>query len=279
MLRRSKISLNRIVFPDRSLKEFFKFSSGVGLNKVELRNDLPGIGIIDAYTPKNVTELSEQFNIKILAINALQKFNLGAVLSDALEELSELIGLSISINCEAIVLVPNNDVNDKRGADTIFKETVTALKTFGPLFEDSGILGYVEPLGFGECSLRSKVTAIRAIQESGYANYKIVYDTFHHHLGPDTADTFENGDDISYIGVVHVSGLESDIPPHEYKDSHRILVTAKDRLNNLEQLEQLQKLGYDGDISFEPFAKELQTMEIEALKAAINESIDHILNQ
>ena len=80
MMSRSKISLNRILFPDSSLEEFFKAMSDMGLNKVELRNDLPEVGIIDSYSPEQVKDLSEKYDIEILTINALQKFNLGAVL-------------------------------------------------------------------------------------------------------------------------------------------------------------------------------------------------------
>jgi 2-keto-myo-inositol isomerase len=279
MISRSKISLNRILFPAGSLETFFKLSSDMGLSKIELRNDLEGIGIIDPYSPQQVKRFSEKYGIKILTINALQKFNLGAILPKALEQLKELIRLSVAIDCAAIVLVPNNDLNDKRRLEAIMKETVAALKVFGPLFEDSGILGYIEPLGFEECSLRSKVTALQAIQESGCRNYKIVHDTFHHHLGPDTDDTLKNNYDISYTGLVHVSGVESKIPPNKYKDDHRILITDRDRLKNREQIELLTKLGYNGDISFEPFAREIQGMEIEALKAAVNQSIEFIINE
>ncbi len=276
MMSRSKISLNRILLPGVSLEEFFKLSADMGLNKIELRNDLAGIGIIAPYSPEQVKGLSEKYNIKILTINALQKFNLGAILSEILQELKELIRLSIAVNCEAIVLVPTNDVNDKRDSDVIMQETVAALKALGPLFEDNGIWGYVEPLGFAECSLRSKVSALQAIQESGCSNYKIVHDTFHHYLGPDSDDTLKNDCDISDTGLVHVSGVESHIPSNQYKDDHRILITDGDRLKNLEQLELLINLGYKGDISFEPFAKDVQEMEIETLKAAINQSIDFI---
>ncbi len=279
MIRRTKISLNRILFPVASLEDFFKITSDMGLNKVELRNDLPQIGIIDPYSPEQVKGLSEKYDIQILTINALQKFNLGAVLPKVMEELKELIKLAVSIDCGAIVLVPNNDVDDKRGSEVMMKETVTALKAFGPLLEDSGILGYVEPLGFKQCSLRSKVTAIKAIQESGCRNYKIVHDTFHHHLGPDTNDIFKTNYNIFYTGLVHVSGVESDLPAHQYKDDHRVLISDRDHLKNLEQLELLLKLGYNGDISFEPFATEVQTMDIEALKAAIHQSIDFMINR
>ena len=276
MIARSKISLNRILLPRVSLEEFFKLNADLELNKIELRNDLPGIGIIAPYSPEQVKGLSEKYNIKILTINALQKFNLGAVLPEVLAELKELIRLSVAIDCEAIVLVPTNDTNDKRDSDVIMQETVTALKAFGPLFEDNGIWGYVEPLGFEECSLRSKVVGLQAIQESGFSNYKIVHDTFHHHLGPDTDDRLKNDYDISHTGLVHVSGVESQIASNQYRDDHRILITDGDRLKNRKQLELLINLGYKGDISFEPFANDVQEMEIEALKAAINQSIDYI---
>jgi 2-keto-myo-inositol isomerase len=258
------------------LEDFFKFAKDLDLNKIELRNDLPGGKIIDGYTPGQLKELSKKYGVEILTINALQKFNLGAILPDTIKELKKLINLSLSIGCKAIVLCPNNDVNDKRGSEEIFEETVKSLKSFGPLFQDSGMQGYLEPLGFEECSLRSIVTAMRAIQESDYPVYKIVHDTFHHHIGSDTFDTIENDYDISYTGLVHISGVECNIPVDEYRDNHRILVTAQDRLQNKEQIELLLKLGYAGNISFEPFSKTIQEMEVEKIKSAINNSIEYI---
>jgi 2-keto-myo-inositol isomerase len=158
----------------------------------------------------------------------------------------------------------------------MMRETVAALKAFGPLFEENGLFGYIEPLGFEECSLRSKTVAMRAIQESGFSNFRIVYDTFHHHLGPDTRDTLENEYDVAYTGLVHVSGVEHDIPISEYRDDHRVLITGRDKLKNLQQIEQLMALGYTGDISFEPFASAVQLMETEVLKTHIDESIRYL---
>ena len=43
MIKRSRISLNRIIYPNLKLKDFFKFVKDLGLNKIELRNDLPGV--------------------------------------------------------------------------------------------------------------------------------------------------------------------------------------------------------------------------------------------
>ena len=278
MIKRSNISLNRIIYPKLKLEDFFKFAKDLDLNKIELRNDLPEGKIIDGYTPGQLKELSKKYGVEILTINALQKFNLSAILPETIEELKKLINLSLSIGCKAIVLCPNNDVNDKRSSREIFEETVKALKSFGPLFQDSGMQGYLEPLGFEECSLRSIITAMKAIQESGFPVYKIVHDTFHHHLGPDTFDTIKNDYDISYTGLVHISGVECNIPVEEYRDDHRVLVTEQDKLQSKEQIELLLKLGYAGNISFEPFSKKVQEMEIEKIKSTINHSIEYISN-
>jgi len=276
MIQRLKISLNRIIYPKLKLEDFFKFAQDLDLNKIELRNDLPGREIIDGYSHEQLKELSKKYGMEILTINALQKFNLVAILPEAIKELKKLINLSLSIGCKAIVLCPNNDVNDKRGAEVIFEETVKALKSFGPIFQDSGMQGYLEPLGFKECSLRSIVTAMKTIQESGYPVYKIVHDTFHHHLGPDTFEIIENDYDIFYTGLVHISGVECNIPVEEFRDNHRVLVTEQDRLQTKKQIELLLKLGYTGDISFEPFSKKVQEMEIEKIKSAINHSMEYI---
>ena len=273
MIDRSRFCLNRSLLPTTSLDDFFRLTSDLGLHKVELRNDIPGKGVIDALTPEQVRQLSKTYNITIRTINALQKFNLGHHLGRALTELRELISLALAIGCEAIVLVPNNEAADKRSPQRMMHETVTALKAFGPLFEESGLSGYVEPLGFEECSLRSKAAAMRAIQESGRDCYKVVHDTFHHHLGPDTRNTLENEYDVAFTGLVHVSGVEEDLPPGRYRDEHRVLISERDRLENRRQIEQLIALGYTGDISFEPFAGEVQSMEIGMLKTQIDRSI------
>ena len=276
MIKRSRIGLNRIIYPKLKLEDFHKFTKDLGLNKIELRNDLPGGKIIDGYTPGQLKELSKKYGVEILTINALQKFNLAAILPETIKELKKLINLSLSIGCKAIVLCPNNDVNDKRNSEEIFEETVKALKSFGPLFKDSGLWGYLEPLGFEECSLRSIVTVMKAIQESGYPVYKIVHDTFHHHIGPDTFEIIKNDYDISYTRLVHISGVECNIPVEKYRDNHRVLVTEQDRLQTKEQIALLLKLGYKGDISFEPFSKTIQEMEVEKIKSAINNSIEYI---
>lgn len=264
MLNRSRIALNRIVYPAVGLDEFFAITAELGLGKVELRNDLPGGKIIDDLAPGEVVRLAGVHRVQILTINALQKFNLPSNLQQATRELDELIGLARSIGCRAIVLCPNNDTADTRSAEQSLRDTVAALKAFRSRFEGSGILGYVEPLGFPESSLKSLLTASQAIREAGGGCYRMVYDTFHHYLGPDSPADIEGKLDVSLVGLVHASGVEAGVDKAAMRDGHRVLVTAGDRMGNVEQIHRLLARGYAGDVSLEPFSEEVQRLERKA---------------
>lgn len=267
---RSRFCLNRIISPSLDLENFFKLSRDVGLTAVELRNDLPGSSILDEISPQQARALADDYQVRILTINAVQKFNLGTVLDDVYSDVQALIRTAGAIGCQAIVLCPNNDPDDGRTSDQCYRDTVTALKRIGPLLGNAGIKGFMEPFGFSECSLRSKETAIQAIRESGQDMYRIVHDTFHHFLGPDEkvfpAET----------GIVHISGAEADIDPALFRDDHRILIGPKDVMGNKAQISELEAQGYSGFYSFEPFSPNVQQMSIEELSKALDESLELI---
>jgi 2-keto-myo-inositol isomerase len=79
---------------------------------------------------------------------------------------------------------------------------------------------------------------------------------------------------------VHISGLEDPaISFMDMLDSHRVLVGSKDRLGNVEQLRQLCAGGYDGIVSFEPFAKEVHDLAdpigaVRASKGFVREALE-----
>ena len=273
MLERSRFCLNRMACPNLNLSEFFKLAGDVGLSKVELRNDLRDGRILDACSADEVKALSDQYGIGILTINAVQKFDLAAVHEQVTSTAQAMLEIASAIGCAGVILCPNNDPGDSRTPAVAFNETVAALKSLVPLFEQSGIIGLIEPLGFEECSLRSKDTALKAIATVGFDGYKLVHDTFHHFIGPD--DVFHP---LS-TGLIHISGVEDDLPVQQYRDCHRGLIGPKDRLDNRSQIEALLSQGYAGDFSFEPFAVEVQRLSADALAAELMESLAYILDR
>jgi 2-keto-myo-inositol isomerase len=272
----SRISLNRILSPNLSIEEFFSLAARIGAQAVELRNDLEHVDTIDRLSPEAVTELAEKHSLSILTINALLHFNLASRRTELESELRMLLRLASSIACRAIVLIPHNAVDDTRDIDTSYRETVAALKAFAPYFEEAGVMGYIEPLGFPECSLRSKLTALKAIRESGGGPYRIIHDTFHHAVGPDDNDTLATTIPVEDIGLVHISGVEARLPPAQYKDAHRLLVTEKDRLENRDQIMILEKRNYRGYYSFEPFSPVVQRLAAPDLENALRKSIAYL---
>lgn len=260
MLQRSQISLNRIAYPDIGLEDFLKLASELNLSKVELRNDLPGGQVVDGMEAEQVCDLAEQYGISIITINALQRFNLAGNLSRNLEELKGLLTLAVSIHCPAIVLCPVNDTRDTRDPNECFEETVYCLQKYEPMFDEAGVTGYVEPLGFRESSLSSLITAQKAIEESEARCYRLLYDTFHSHIGPDSSATQEKELDVGLVALIHVSGIEADLPKESYRDAHRGMVSQADRFDTLRQIDSLLRRGFEGPVSLEPFAQEIQTL-------------------
>jgi 2-keto-myo-inositol isomerase len=277
--------LNRIAAPLLSLEDFFKLASDAGIYKVELRNDLPQKtavkDIIDGLKPAEAARMARDGGIEIITINALQKFNLPSVRESRLEELKALLELSAAIGCKAVVLCPNNDGADKRTARQKYTDTVDALTEYGPFFAQYGIFGYIEALGFGISSLASLPAAAQAVRASGFACYKILLDSFHHYIGPDTAAMFGMDGlgaayDTALTALVHISGVEEAIPVDAYRDEHRVLIGKEDTMGNKALIARLLEQGYLGDFSFEPFSTKVQGLNPGALKKALAESLAYL---
>ena len=285
MITKERFALNRIIAPAMDLSGFVRFTAGLGLSKVELRNDLPGKpevkDIIDGLNPKEAKSLFSNEGVSIISINALQKFNLPSRRKDRIEELKQMLELSSAIGCPAIVLCPNNEKDDLRPPKEKFADTAEALADYGPLFSEYGIAGYVEPLGFSISSLASLPAAVQAIKASGYGCYRTVFDTFHHYIGPDDANIFGmdglgSSYEIPYTGLLHISGVEDDIPANQFLDCHRVLIGAGDRMGNREIIKRLGSMGYLGPFSFEPFSSAVQQMPPDKLAQAIKASLGFV---
>jgi 2-keto-myo-inositol isomerase len=276
MINLSNFGLNRIICPSYNIEAFFQLTYELGFNYIELRNDLPGKSITDTLTVRETNMLSERYNIKICTINALQRFNNPQELRIIKDELIHLSEVAKVINCPAIVFCPMNSINDFRSPKEQFRDTVDMLIGLAPILKQYNIMGYIEPLGFKSSSLSSVITAMKAIKEVGYEGYKIVFDTFHHAIGPDNLKKFSDEYDVKLTGIIHISAVTSDIPIENYRDEHRNIDFLNDKMKSKEQIEYFIKNGYNGIVSFEPFSGALQVLEKEELKYKINRAIDYL---
>lgn len=248
-----EFALNHVVAPHLPIEGLFGLADELAIRSVEIRNDLEGQAIADGTTAVKVREAADERRISILSINALQRFNDWN--REREMEARRLAEYARDCGAMGLVLVPVNDGTPL--ADGERRQLLrNALGQLGSILEDAGIRGLVEPLGFPQCSLRYKREAVDAIFDLGLQDtFRLVHDTFHHALSEE-AEFFPD-----MTGLVHVSGARrADTAIEDLQDADRGLVDEADRLGNLEQVRALRMQGYDGALSFEPFAPDIHVL-------------------
>lgn len=254
-------AINHICTPKKSLEELFAMTKALGCTKVEIRNDIPDI--VGTRTPEEVKAAAEAAGVTILSINALYPFNVWS--GDLPARAEAMADYAAACGAKALVMCPLND-----GTEVSFDDLVASLKAMKPILDARGLTGLVEPLGFPVSSMRKKSVAIEAIKAAGgEGTYKLMHDTFHHHLAGETEFFPE------WTGLVHISGVvDPGVAVDDMLDAHRVLVDGADRLENIPQIKALLAAGYDGPFSFEPFAEEVHALADG--QAALAESIGFI---
>lgn len=256
-----RFAINHIAAPKLPLADFFAMCRRLGATEVEIRNDIPDVlGSID---PAEVRAEAARHGITILSVNALYPFNLWS--GDLPARAVAMADYAQAAGAKALVMCPLND-----GTEVAFDDLVAALAAIGPILRDRGLTGLVEPLGFPSCSLRRKSVAIEAIRAAdGAGIYRLMHDTFHHHLAGETEFFPE------WTGLVHISGVNDPaVAVADMLDAHRVLVDRADRLENIPQIKALLAAGYDGPFSFEPFATSVH--DLADPEAAMKDSIGFV---
>ena len=256
-----RFAMNHITAPRMALDDFLAMARRLGATEVEIRNDLPDV--VGSLAPADVKAAAERAGVTIISINALYPFNVWA--GDLPDRAVAMADYAAACGARALVMCPLND-----GTPVAFDDLVAALSAMRPILQDRGLTGLVEPRGFPISSLRTKAEAIRAIKAAGGEDvYRLLHDTFHHHLAGE-AEFFAD-----WTGLVHISGVTApDVPVSDMLDPHRVLVNGQDRLENLAQIRALLAAGFDGPFSFEPFAPSVH--DLPDGEAAIRASMDHI---
>ena len=262
-----RFALNHMTAPRLQVGDFFRLAQSLGLNEVEIRNDLSGNAILDGTSPTTVRALADEAGVTIVSINALQRFNEWT--AEREREAVELADYAQACGASALVLVPVNDRSGRANGERQGNLRV-ALKALKPILSSRGITGLVEPLGFEICSLRSKQEAADAIHAVGAdETFRLVHDTFHHYLAGQPAVFAE------MTGLVHISGVtDAAVSVADMRDPHRVLVDRDDRLGNIAQIRALLAGGYTGPFSFEPFALAVHALASPGNAVAV--SIDFI---
>ncbi len=265
-----QFALNHMTAPRLDCRRFIDLAASLGCVGVELRNDLAdkrlsGAAFFDGETPAAIGDYARSKGLRLLGLSEAYGFNSW---SDGMRaKVQLLIDQAVESGAETISLIPRNDA--PKWSDT---ERLAALRQalsgILPMLEMADMVALVEPLGFTTSSLRSKAEAAEGIEAvGGVGRFKLVHDTFHHHLAGGGAVFPE------HTGIVHISDVvDPNLAPEEMQDGHRILVDARDRLGNVAQIRELMLAGYGGAFSYEPFSPEVHALADPA--TAIAESFE-----
>lgn len=273
MARNVALSLNRIARPQLPLPEFLELTASLGMKHAEVRNDLPGVGVLDGLPEAELRAALDRTGVQILTINALYPFESARHLEANLEKLRGLIAEARKVGCRAIVMCPFNEKGDSRTPRQRAEELVAALDAFGPLYAQAGMTGLVEALGFERSALRTKRAALDAIGRCRHpGSYALLHDTFHHYLSGEK-ELFPG-----QTGLVHVSGVPAGKPPSAIvDDDDRILVDASDAMDSRGQIAALLDGGCTAPVSFEPFSPAVRALPLPEFKAAVQRSVSYLL--
>lgn len=246
------MALNHMTVPTLSAQDVLGLAAAVGCVGVEFRNDL-NRPLFEGTSAHHIKDLATDLQIDILALAEVKAFNDAPETKVAAAK--NLMETAQACGAHGVALIPAVasgivDRNQQRDA------LRNALNIFQPMLTDMNLIGFIEPLGFETSTLRHKDDVALVLAEMGNPTcFKIVHDTFHHHLSGDTA--FH----ANLTGLVHISGITDPIPKtQDMTDTHRVLVDAEDRLGNVIQLKALQSQGYAGPASFECFAPDIHAM-------------------
>lgn len=144
-----RFCINRKIAPALSIEAFFRLVNRLGLNKVELRNDLPSGKVTDDLSHQQVRELAARYHIEILTINAVYPFNRR---SEEVRQLTEsLLKEARAIGAKSLVLCPLNDGSE-----------VPASETTGALRDGAAVRLLWHPRPGGAAGLPAKLAAFCA---------------------------------------------------------------------------------------------------------------------
>jgi 2-keto-myo-inositol isomerase len=245
-----QFALNHMVAPGIGYEALFDLARAMNINAVEIRNDLP-TSLMDMTSAKKIRSAAVERGLTIISLNALQRFNQWS--SSRAKEAEDLAVYAAEAGARALVLCPVNDTSFKPATPERLAGLRASLEGLAPILGRHGLKGLIEPLGFVECSLRLKSEAVAAIDSVGMADtFSLVHDTFHHFVAGES-EMFPGR-----TGLVHISGVtDRTQTAATMRGPHRVLVDARDMIDNKGQMKKLEDGGYSDHFSFEPFAAEV----------------------
>ena len=203
-----RLAINRTCAPQYSLGAFIALASAVGVQAVEIRNDIDGREFADGTPAKELRARLDDSGLAVASVNALQRFNEWT--DERAKAAEALIAYAAQLGAPGLVLCPVHNAGHGWSAAEAERNLRHGLRKLRPILRDHGVIGYVEPLGMTHSTMKRQDMAVAAISDcDGWDAYQLCYDTFQFFRCGDTR-VFP-----AHVGLVHLSGIVRPIWPQE----------------------------------------------------------------
>lgn len=263
-----RFALNRTCAPHLPLADFIALATQVGVEAVEIRNDIEGREFHDGTPAAEVKARLQDAGLAVASVNALQRFNEWT--PARAKEAEAIVAYAAALGAPGVVLCPVHNEGHGWTEAQAEKNLRDGLRQLRPILRAHGVTGYVEPLGMRGSTMKRQDMAVAAVGDiDGWDTYQLCYDTFQYFRCGDTQLCPER------IGLAHMSGIaRTDLSPGDLVEPDRGLIFVGDRVGNIGQLRALQAAGYDGFVSMEPFSPEVQNDP--ELAAHLSASLEYV---
>lgn len=250
-----QFAINRMVAPRLPLDDFLNLARQAGATAVEVRNDVEGREFADGMTARDLKSRIADAGLSVASINALQRFNDWT--PERAQEAEALFRYAAELGAPGIVMCPVIDLHHGWSKTELAAKLRQSLEAIKALASDTGVIGYVEPLGMAGSTLQNQHIAAEAIGDvNGAGPLQICYDTFQYYRCRDQKLFPE------LIGLVHVSGISrTDLAPEALTEPDRGFVDGLDITDTGGQLKRIVASGYRGYVSMEPFDPKIHQLE------------------
>lgn len=236
---------------------FLNAAQELGCVGVEPRNDL-GRPFFDGLEPAQAAQMALERGLRFLGLSEVYGFNVWD--DERAAQIEALIAVAKAAGAETISLIPSVDGRPTRPLRDVMRDIL-------PIMAGTGVTPLIEPIGFESSTLRGKAELVEAIEAVG--GFKLVHDTFQHHIAGESAIFAE------HTGMVHISGISApEVVLDAKQDAHRVLVDEADRCGNIAQITAFLEAEYQGAFSFE--CTEPSLLESRKLAEEIARSFEYI---
>lgn len=283
MISTQRFCLNRKAAPSISLDQTIPSVSSLGINNIELRNDLYGApdnaSILDDIDNSKVKDLLKKNHVSVESINAIGNTDKREMVDENLQSLTEMLDIAKGLDIKNVIFCPVRSTDDTRSSSQREDDAVANLQEYSKVLKQYGVNGLLEPLGFTDSTLRTPWGGQKVIEKTGVENFKIVADTFHYYLANVNEMDFHEKVNPDFIGLVHLSSVIAKKNRDSLDDQDRYMLDNGDVMNSAKWAKIIEESGYRGLYAFEPFSDDLKKWDISKVQSELLKSIEMVQQQ